>query len=167
MKISCESCHSVFRSDSSLIRDTGSLVKCSKCRKAFRVYLPQPADARKSPRIKTRNLISYFSFNKAGKLISEGLNVALDISEGGILLKTPCTIKSGLLVLATIDSKNNPIEVKGELIRSRKTSRGMFLCGIKFIGVDERMEHFISNLIKEYNFRRQDPHIGIRQKVDI
>jgi c-di-GMP-binding flagellar brake protein YcgR len=95
------------------------------------------------------------------------LGVALDISEGGILLKTPSNIKSGLLVLATIDSKNNLIEVKGELIRSRKTSRGMFLCGIKFISVDERMEHFISNLIKEYTFRRQNPHIAIRQKVDI
>jgi predicted Zn finger-like uncharacterized protein len=99
MKIPCESCHSVFRLDSSLIKDTGSVVRCSKCRKVFRVYPHQPADPRKSPRIKTRNLISYFSFNKAGKLISEGLGVALDISEGGILLETPYNIKSGLLVL--------------------------------------------------------------------
>ena len=82
-------------------------------------------------------------------------------------ITTFCAIGWVHSILATIDRKNNLIEVKGELIRSRKTSRGMFLCGIKFIGVDERMEHFISNLIKEYNFRRQDPHIGIRQKVDI
>ena len=166
MKIPCESCHSVFRLNSSLIKDTGSVVRCSKCRKVFRVYPPPPPDPRKSPRIETRNLISYFSFNKAGKLISEGLGVALDISQGGILLETPCNIKSGLLVLATIDRKNNLIEVKGELIRSRKTSSGMFHCGIKFIGVDERMEHFISNLIQEYNFRRKNLHIAIKQKVD-
>ena len=127
---------------------------------------PPPPDPRKSPRIETRNLISYFSFNKAGKLISEDLGVALDISEGGILLETPYNIKSGLLVLATIDRKNNLIEMKGELIRSRKTSSGMFHCGIKFIGVDERMEHFISNLIQEYNFRRKNLHIAIKQKVD-
>ena len=100
-------------------------------------------------------------------MISEGLGIALDISEGGILLKTPNKIKSGLLVLATIDKKMNLIEVKGKLIRSIQTAGGMFLCGIKFIGVDERMDHFISNLIKEYNFRRQNPHIRIRQKVDI
>jgi hypothetical protein len=94
------------------------------------------------------------------------LGVALDISEEGILLETPNNIKSGLLVLATIDRKNNLIEVKGELIRSRKTSTGMFQCGIKFIGIDERMEPFISNLIKEYNFRRKNLHIAIKQKID-
>jgi c-di-GMP-binding flagellar brake protein YcgR len=119
-----------------------------------------------STRIKTRNLISFFSFNKTGKLISEGLGVALDISEGGILLETPYPIKSGLLVAATTDNKNNLFEVKCKLMRTRKTSTGTFLSGIKFIRVDQRMEQFISNLIKEYNFRGKNLHIAVRQKLD-
>lgn len=99
-------------------------------------------------------------------MISEGLGVGLNISENGILLETPDHIKSGLLILAATDGKSNLVEVKAKLVHTRKTSNGTFLAGIKFIGAGERLEHFISNLIKDYNFRGENLHIAIRQKVD-
>ena len=146
MIIRCESCFSMFKLNSSLIKNGGLPVRCSKCQKVFRVFPPQPVDPRKSPRVKTRNLISYFSFDKSGKLISEGLGVALDISKGGILIETPNHIKSGLLILAATDNNNNLIEIKGKIIRSREKPIGTFLIGIKFIAVDERVSQFVATI---------------------
>ena len=40
MKIPCVSCQSLFRLDSSLVKSTGSLVRCSKCKYIFMVYPP-------------------------------------------------------------------------------------------------------------------------------
>lgn len=40
MQIPCISCQSRFRLDSSLVKATGSLVRCSKCKYIFRVYPP-------------------------------------------------------------------------------------------------------------------------------
>ncbi len=166
MIIACESCYSKFELNSSLVKSTGTKVKCIKCRKVFKVYPPQPVDPRKSIRVKTRNLISYSSFDKTGKLISAGLGIALDISEGGILIETPYPIESSLLILTATDGKKNIIEIKGKLVTSRKSFNGTFLSGIEFLGVDERLEHFVSNLIREYNFRRKNLYISIRPKAD-
>ena len=164
MIIHCESCYSMFKINSSLVKEGGSRVRCSKCQKVFKVFPPHPHDPRKSPRVKTRNLISYFSFDKAGKLISEGLGIVLDVSEGGILIETPNHIKSGLLVLAVTDKNNNLIEIKGKIIRSRKKSLGTYICGVKFMGVDERVAQFVATLIKEYNFQQHNLFYSVKRK---
>ncbi len=164
MKIPCESCYSAFQLEESLVKPTGSLVRCSKCQKVFRVYPPKPIDPRNCPRVRTRNLISYSVFNKSGSLISHGMGIAMDISESGILLETPDCIKAGSLKLAATDNEKNLIEVKGKIIRTKKASTGMYLHGIKFIGVDERVTKFIATLIKEYNFRGKNLFYTVKQK---
>lgn len=164
MIIACESCYSMFELNISLIKNSGSLVRCSKCKKVFRVYPHQKADSRKSQRVKTKNLISYFSFDETGKLFAEGLGMASDISKDHILLETPNTIESGMLVLEAIDDEKNLIEVKGKLIHSKKTSTGMVLSEIKFIDVDERVTKFIATLIREYNYRVKNRSFTVKQK---
>jgi predicted Zn finger-like uncharacterized protein len=141
----------MFRLDNGVIKPTGSKVRCSKCGELFKVFQPNEVERRKYQRVETQNLISYFSFDETGKLISHGLGIAMDISKGGILLETTNYIKSGLIVLAATDRKRNLIEVKGKLAYSKKTSTGMCFSGIEFIGVNERVTKFIAKLIKEYN----------------
>jgi predicted Zn finger-like uncharacterized protein len=153
MIIPCESCHSLFQLDSRIIKPTGSKVRCSKCGEVFKVFQPNVDERRKDQRVKTQNLISYFSFDEDGKMISHGLGIALDISKGGILLETTAAIKSGLIVLAATDRKKNLFEVKGELAYSKRASAGSYCSGIKFIGVKERVTQFITNLVKEYNYQ--------------
>lgn len=165
MIIRCESCHSVFRLDSSFIKPNGSWVKCSKCRRTFKIYPPQSIERRKHPRIKTSNLISYYSFDKTGKLISHGLGIALDISKGGILFKTTCFVESGPIVLAAIDWEKNIVEVKGKLIYSVKESTEMYRCGIEFVGINERVADFIVNLIKNHNYQGYNLFIAIGRKI--
>jgi predicted Zn finger-like uncharacterized protein len=44
MKIPCVSCQSIFLLDSNLVKPTGSLVRCSKCKYIFLVYPPSYDD---------------------------------------------------------------------------------------------------------------------------
>ena len=117
MKVPCKSCQTTFRLDSSLVKSTGTKVRCSKCREVFKVYPPSVVNRRKAPRVKTQNLISYFTYNENGSLVSHGLGIALDISKGGILLETPYSMEPGSLVLNATDRNKNSIEVKGKLIK--------------------------------------------------
>ena len=151
--------------DSSLAKPTGSKVRCSKCRKTFKVYPPQSIERRKHPRVKTSNLISYYSFDETGKLISHGLGVTLDISKGGMLLETPCFVESGRIILTAIDSEKNLVQVKGKLIYSVKKANEMYRCGIEFDGINERVADFIVNLIKNHSCRGYNLFIAIGRKI--
>jgi len=164
MQVPCESCQSKFKLDSSRVKPTGTLVMCSKCRTVFRVYPPEIVRRRKHSRIKTQNLISYFSFDSNRKIISQGLGIALDISRSGILLETPDSIKSGFLLLTATDRFKKLVEVNGRLIYSKKASRGTYLCGVEFVGNDQRVKDFITNLIKEYNVEKNNLFITLKNK---
>jgi len=159
MMIHCKSCHSLFRLDSRVIKPSGSKVRCSNCGEIFKVSKPNAVEKRKDHRVKTQNLISYFSINEAGKIISHGLGIAMDISKGGILLQTSDAIESNLITLAATDRNKNLFEVQGELAYSEKISIGTFFSGIKFIDSNERVKKFIVNLIKEYNFKGYNLYI--------
>jgi predicted Zn finger-like uncharacterized protein len=165
MIIRCESCQSTFMLDSSLVKPTGSKVRCSKCGKTFKVYPPQSIERRKHPRVKTSNLISYYSFNETGKLISHGLGVTADISKGGMLLETPCFVESGPIVLTAIDWEKNLVQVKGKLIYSVKQATEMYRCGIEFVGINERVADFIVNLIKNHSYQGYNLFIAIGRKI--
>jgi c-di-GMP-binding flagellar brake protein YcgR len=148
-----------------LVKPAGTLVKCSKCREIFKVYPPEPVDPRKYSRVKTRNLICYFSFDESENMTSQGLGIAMDISKGGILLETPCPIKPGLLVLSATDRDNNLMELRGKLVHSTQTPTGTYLCGVEFVAVDDRVRDFITRLIKEYSFRGSNLFIAVTRKA--
>jgi hypothetical protein len=147
-----------------LVKPAGLKVQCSKCKEIFKVYPPesqQQEDRRKHQRVQTRNLISHLTFDKTGKLVSRGLSKALDISKGGILLETPYPIESGVLSLMAADVDSNLVEIGGKLIYCFKTSNGMYLSGIAFVGTEPQMAKFVAKVIKEYNFRRNNLMIAV------
>jgi len=159
MIIACKSCHTTFRLDSRLIKSTGSQVKCSKCQMVFTVYLTNGVERRKHQRVKTQNLISHFAFDETGKLASEGLGRAVDISKGGMLLETPYPIETGNLSLMAVDLENNLFEIKGKLVYTKKTSTGMYLSGIEFVGNNRQVANFIIKLVKEYKYQKSNLYI--------
>jgi predicted Zn finger-like uncharacterized protein len=161
--IPCKSCQTTFKFDSSLLKPTGTKVRCSKCQEVFRVYPSDESDRRKYQRVKTRNLISYTSIDKTGKLISQGLGKALDISKGGILLETPYRVQSGILKLMATDVENNLVEIKGKLIYCTESPNGRYRSGISFIGTDEQVSKFAIKMIKEYNYRRSNLFVAPHQ----
>jgi len=111
-------------------------------------------DRRKYPRVNTINLISHVTIDESGRWIFQGMSRALDISRGGILLETAYPIESGCLSMMTVDTCNNLIEIKGELIYSSKSDTEMYYSGIKFIDADEQVTKFVTQMIKVYNHRK-------------
>ena len=136
-------------------------MRCSKCQRVFRVSPTEVLNRRKHPRIQTRNLISHLSFDEHGNPISQGLSKAVDISKGGILLETPHPIESGLISLMAVGLDNKFIEIKGELVYSKRTDSGMYHSGIKFVGTDVQVIKFVVALIKEYNYRKNNLLISL------
>ena len=113
-------------------------------------------DRRKHQRVKTQNLISHFSVGETDKFVSEGLGKALNISRGGMLLETPYPIESDQLSLMAVDLEDNVFEINGRLIYSKKSSDRMYLSGIAFVGSDEKVATFLTKLVKEYNYQRNN-----------
>ena len=163
MIITCKSCHSTRRLDSTTLKSTGSKVGCCKCGEIFIAYPPRASNSRYK-RVKTCNLISFLSFDKTGKMNSNGLGVTLDVSQGGMSLETPYSIETGLIVLATTDRENHLFKVKGKLLYSTKASNGLYHSGIKFIDTDWKVIAFIRKLIKEYNYQGYNLFIAIAKK---
>ena len=120
-------------------------------------------ERRKFPRTKTRNLIAHLSVDHNGKMISQGLGKALDISKGGMLLETPYPIEAGLLSLMAVDKDNILFEIKAELVYCKNAAPGMFQAGIKFIGTELQVLNFVKRLIKEYNHRKNTLYIALSQ----
>ena len=111
-------------------------------------------DRRKFPRVKTSNLISHVTIDRTGKWIAQGMSRALDISKAGILLETVYPIGSVHLSMMTVDWENNLIEVKGELIYCLKSDTGMYHSGVKFIGTEDQVTKFVTQIIKVYFHRK-------------
>jgi predicted Zn finger-like uncharacterized protein len=154
MIIPCKSCESAFRLDSKLLKPAGSKVRCSKCRSVFKIYPPKYPNRRKHKRLKTRNLISHVSYDTTGRMISQGLSKVLNISMGGMLLETPEPILSGLISLMATDVKNKLIEIDGNLVHCEKASSGRYHSGVSFLASEDEKKAFVTQLIKEYNFRK-------------
>ena len=68
-------------------------------------------------------------------------------------------------MLTAVDKLKKIIEVQGRLIYSKKASRGTFLCGIEFIGNDERVKDFITKLILEYSVQRSNLFIKLKKQL--
>jgi hypothetical protein len=120
-------------------------------------------ERRKFPRTKTRNLIAHVSVDHNGKMISQGLGKAIDISKGGMLLETPYPIEAGLLSLMAVDKDNSLFEIKADLVYCKKVAPGMFQAGIKFIGTELQALNFIKRVIQEYNHRKNTLYIALSQ----
>jgi predicted Zn finger-like uncharacterized protein len=154
MKIHCNFCHSTFQMDTKLVEPDGSLVRCTRCQSVFRAYPPNMADRRKFPRTKTRNLIAHVSVDQNGKVLSQGMGKALDISQGGLLLETPDPIEVGEISLMAVDKDTNLLEIKAELVYCKKAVLGKYQSGIEFNDEAQQVLDFVKSLIKEYSHRK-------------
>ena len=104
----------------------------------------------------TINLISHVTIDETGRWIFQGLSRAIDISRAGILLETAYPIESGRISMMTVDMDSNLIEIKGELRHCSKSDTAMYHSGIKFIGANEQITKFVTQMIKVYNHRKNN-----------
>jgi UDP-3-O-acyl-N-acetylglucosamine deacetylase len=59
------------------------------------------------------------------------------------------------------DIDNNLVEIEGKLIYCTEGSNGMYLSGIAFVGTDAQVAKFVANVVKEYNYRKNNLLIAV------
>jgi hypothetical protein len=121
-------------------------------------------DRREYPRVQTRNLISYFSVDKEGNKLTQGMGRALDISQSGILLETARRIESEHMLLVFVDLENNLATIKGKIAYCKNSEPKKFRTGISFRGTDEENIEIVKKLLKLYHTRKNGPVNGYKSE---
>ena len=111
-------------------------------------------EKRQHPRVKTRNLISYVGMGSDGKISEQSMGKALNISQSGIFLETPKRVLSESISMMSVDTNNNLIEIKGQVIYSAERSNGRFGAGVRFKGSHAENIQFAMKLIKAFNTKK-------------
>ena len=109
------------------------------------------AERRKHPRIDTGGLLSYVCLDRDDNSLQEGIGDAINISKGGIRLKTHLKVDSEFIQLTTNSVKNELIDIKGKVVYSYMLKPDIFHTGINFIESMARNQRFVVELIKAYN----------------
>ena len=105
-------------------------------------------EKRKHPRIETQNVISYICTDEDDNQLGEGVGETMNISQGGILLKTPLPVESEYILLTTIGLENNMIDIKGKVVHSQRDESGKFTTGIRFLGTQDEKVQIVKCLVK-------------------
>ena len=114
------------------------------------IIMPK-TDKRKYPRVETRNIVSYVCLDKEGNEIGEGMGETINISQGGILLKSSYPIEAEFILLMSIDLENNIMEIKGKIAHSKKDKSNKYETGISFLGTHDENIQAIKSFIKIYH----------------
>jgi hypothetical protein len=113
-------------------------------------------DRRKHVRIKTRNLIAYMCMDGKGRLFSQGMGKASNVSRRGLMLETFDPVDSNSVSLMATGNDNDLIKIQGSVIYCRKADTGMYQTGISFVGRNSEMDHFATELVRAYHYRKDD-----------
>ena len=105
-------------------------------------------EQREYPRIETQNIISYICTDEDDNQLREGVGETMNVSQGGILLKTPLPIESEYILLTTIDLEYNTIDIKGKVAHSQRDESGKFETGIRFLGTHDEKIQIVKCLVK-------------------
>lgn len=107
---------------------------------------------RRNPRIPTSNLVDYTLFDNSGAALGKGKGRTINLSQNGILLKTPNPLKGVFVILMAIDLSGNMVKVEGRLVYSTMDKvTGHYLSGIEFTGPKAEQVDAIVAFVKAYN----------------
>ena len=114
------------------------------------------SERRKYPRVKVYYPISYVGMNENGRIVQESMGVALDISQGGILIETAVGVFSKYIKLISTDYNNNIIEIKGKVAYCKRTQSEKYRTGISYAGSHAQNINFAKKLIKFYHYKKSE-----------
>ena len=112
------------------------------------------AEKRKYRRIKIHNIISYVFLDEDRKPIKSLMGTALDISQGGLLLKTTQQIEPGNGIILTADEQDRIVEINGKAAYCREAGSGRFYIGISFQGTHDENIQFVKHIVRANYYRR-------------
>jgi hypothetical protein len=115
-------------------------------------------ERRRYPRVATSSLVSYFLTNNKGAKIGQGVGKTINISPNGILIETSRAIDSKYVLILAKDLDDKMMEIKGQVVYSRKITPEVYECGINFQGDHAENVKFRRDLIRVFHFRNIFSH---------
>jgi hypothetical protein len=111
-------------------------------------------EKRKYPRIRIFSLISYAHVDNDGQILGQSYGIALDLSQGGLLLETTSAVNADHILLTAIDLEGKMQELKGKVVNCKAIDNGKFRTGISFQGTKEENIQFASAMVRAYHSRK-------------
>jgi len=113
------------------------------------------ANRRIFPRVKIHVPVNYNQLDSQGKIESELIGVALDVSLGGLLLKSFDFVTSEFISISFIDINDQVAQIKCKMAYSRKTDSGMVHTGLTFQEPETEKLDFVAKMIRAYFYREK------------
>jgi c-di-GMP-binding flagellar brake protein YcgR len=110
---------------------------------------------RKHPRVSIHVPVNYALLDGRGKIESEFIGVALDVSLGGLLLESFDFAATEHVGISFIDAENNIAQITCKMAYSRKTDLGMVHTGLSFQGSEAEKSDFAAKMIRAYFYRKK------------
>jgi c-di-GMP-binding flagellar brake protein YcgR len=113
------------------------------------------ANRRQFPRVKINVPVTYRQVDDQGTTESELIGVALDISLGGLLVKSFDFVTSEFISISFIDIEDRLAQIECKMAYSRKTDTGMVHTGLSFQGSEKEKSDFVAKMIRAYFYRER------------
>jgi len=110
---------------------------------------------RKYPRVSIHVPVHYALLGSRGKIESQFIGVALDVSLGGLLLESFDFVATEYVGISFIDMENKLAQMNCKMAYSRKTDMGLIHTGLSFQGSETEKSHFAAKIIRAYFYRKK------------
>ena len=112
-------------------------------------------ERRRYSRVQIYDPISYLSVDVDGEVLEQNVAVVRNVSQTGVQIETFLPIRSDYIVLMFFDMDQKPIEVKGEVIYSKRNDSGQYNIGISFVEKSKETLQFVKALVKSYHYQKK------------
>ena len=109
-------------------------------------------DRRKYPRVAIFDPISFTCTDSEDNVLEEDIGVALNACQDGIQIESFRKIDSEFALVRFVDLEMNNIEIKGQVIYSRKSETGVYKTGIRLLASHQENVEFVKKLVKFYHY---------------
>ena len=89
-------------------------------------------------------------------IVQQGVGVALNISQTGILIETSNSLFSKYVTLMLADLKNHTIKISGEVAYCKKIKSEKYRVGLNLKGTHAQNIHFVQGLIRAYHHKKYE-----------
>jgi hypothetical protein len=103
-------------------------------------------DRRKNKRISISYHIIYMGLGSNGKVDTQGIGLALDISSDGMMFESDEAIDATKLSIHASSSSGTRLKVDGDLIYSMPSADGKYRSAIRFEGLPDQISLFVAEL---------------------
>jgi len=184
--IKCKSCYRRFKLDETLLRPSGSRVRCSKCGAIFHVYIGlsgsrrdstiEPKDMvsvieqgnistfgdekRKHPRMPVSIPVLCDALDLEGNPHDIYIGAIKEVSQTGLAIELLGSPVFEQVPLSFINVENRDVQIKAKVVHSRAGDSFKTRVGLSLAGSAIEIDQFVSQVIKTNHFIYNDYRQG-------